>query len=506
MVNGDYLQRNDGQLGDFIQAVQEHGMITQSEQLDILTKGLANRDDIISDFQQLMGSFTSDSTNQVKTHLATLRPNEVQNIIIDSAYISKNSAQNIELTAKLVSNSKTENTPVSLFNADKLIAKTSAVFGEDNTASVVFSLPKDEAIDGSIQIADNGLGYDNTLYFNIGKKEKIKTLIISGNTASNYIKRIFTSDEFLVEENSFKSINYSVLSDKSIIILNELKNIPSALSNALKAHTKNGGNLLIIPAQGLDKSSYNLLLGNYFNTNIFAEISRERNIANITFSHPLYKGVFEKKVSNFQYPTVNSYYGITTAAPTLLGFASDIPFLIGNNGVYLFTASISKENSNFQGSPLIVPTLYNMGSNSLKLPKLYNTIGTTAKVDVSSTASDKNSILKIKNTESEFVPLQQSFSNKTRLTFTENPTKAGIYSVMDNTNEVGKISFNYKKSESALRYTPLENLQATTQDSSINNLFQDLKKDQSVNELWKWFVILALIFVLTEVLIQKFIK
>ena len=114
--------------------------------------------------------------------------------------------------------------------------------------------------------------------------------------------------------------------------------------------------------------------------------------------------------------------------------------------------------------------------------------------------------MKIKNTESEFVPLQQSFSNKTRLTFTENPTKAGIYSVMDNTNEVGKISFNYKKSESALRYTPLENLQATTQDSSINNLFQDLKKDQSVNELWKWFVILALIFVLTEVLIQKFIK
>lgn len=461
---------------------------------------------LISDFQQSMGNFNADSINKVNTHLVALRPGSEQNIYIDSTYISKSDAQNIELSAILKSNTESENVPVSLFNADKLIAKTSAVFGEDNKASVLFSLPKNEAIDGKIEITDNGLTYDNTLYFTIGPKAKIKTLIISGTASTAYLERIFTEDEFTVEKNVSGKINYSRIADQNIIVLNELDVIPSALNNSLKSFTKDGGSLIIIPSNNIDKNTYNLLIGNYFATSIADKNRLERKITGISFSHPLYKDVFEKKVANFQYPIAKEHYKIKTSAPSLLNFEDGTPFLIGNNGIYMFAASISNENSNFKGSPLIVPTLYNMGSYSLKLPRLYNTIGTSAKVDVSITASDKSGILKIKNSDSEFVPLQQSFNNKTRLTFLENPNKSGTYNIVDDQKEVGKISFNYSNQESVLSYISLNTINVSTKNNSIASLFQELKKEQHINELWKWFVILALVFVVIEILIQKFIK
>ncbi len=51
-VNNDFMNRNDGQFKEFETAMNDYGLITQSDQLDMLTQGLDNKDDVISDFQQ----------------------------------------------------------------------------------------------------------------------------------------------------------------------------------------------------------------------------------------------------------------------------------------------------------------------------------------------------------------------------------------------------------------------------------------------------------------------
>ena len=53
-----------------------------------------------------------------------------------------------------------------------------------------------EAINGRFEILDVGLAYDNHLYFNIDVKEKPKVLVI-GEVDSDYLRRIYTEDEFL---------------------------------------------------------------------------------------------------------------------------------------------------------------------------------------------------------------------------------------------------------------------------------------------------------------------
>jgi hypothetical protein len=51
----------------------------------------------------------------------------------------------------------------------------------------------------------------------------------------------------------------------------------------------------------------------------------------------------------------------------------------------------------------------------------------------------------------------------------------------------------------------LDRINATSKAASITSLFDTLKKDNRITALWKWFVILALLFLTLEILIQKWV-
>ncbi|MEO0526751.1 MAG: BatA and WFA domain-containing protein [Bacteroidota bacterium] len=461
---------------------------------------------LISDFQQRMQSIHTDSTNKVQKHVVQLSPDVLENVSVDTVYIGDSSPENIELITELSTTEKKESIPVSLYNDDKLIAKTSATFGDNKKATVLFSISAKEVINGKIEISDTGLSYDNKLYFNINEKEKIKALAIN-EANDDYLSRIFTNDEFSFSTYTLNNLNYSLLETQNIVVLNELNVIPDALQNVLKSFVSNGGSLVVVPSKEADMNSYNNLFNAFFST-MYTEVTRaERNITDIAFSHPLYTNVFEKEVTNFQYPKVSEYFKIRSIAPKIISFQDKDAFLVGGDGIYIFTASITNENSNFKNSPLIVPTFYSMGVNSLKLPKLYSVLGTKISLDVSSTLS-KDNILKVaaKNKDYEFIPQQRSFANKVSLSFYENPTMDGIYHIVDNGEIIKNISFNHQKNESELTYLNMGTIQATTKQSSIASLFEAMEKDNRVTELWKWFVILALLFMVVEILIQKYLK
>ncbi|TMM57574.1 hypothetical protein FEE95_11135 [Maribacter algarum] len=458
---------------------------------------------LVSDFQQSMALAKEDSTLTIEKHVVHLAANDLENISLDSVYLNTMDSDNLELTTLLSSNLETESTAVSLFNREKLIAKTAATFNNNKKAEVSFTLPKNEVIKGKIEISDTGLSYDNQLFFNIDAKEKIKVLVV-GSGSSDYLKRIFRADEFDFKSVTLGNLNYSDLNEQNFIILNELERIPNALTTSLKSFTEDDGHLAVIPATLIDLGSYGQLLSNFYATSYTQRVNYERDITGISFSHPLYRNVFEKNVLNFQYPKVSQYYGLKTNAPSILSYQDKTPFLVGSGGAYIFTASLSSENSNFKNSPLIVPTLYNMGINSLKLPELYHSLGNNQKVDIAAQLP-KDNILKVTQNEYEFIPRQKSFANKVSLYFNENPQKDGIYSVFNKENVYRNLSFNYPREESKLNYMDVSTINASSKNESIKALFEQMQNDSSINALWKWFVILAVLFMLIEVLIQKYL-
>jgi hypothetical protein len=458
---------------------------------------------LISDFQQLQQGIEIQADSSINTNLIQLKPINTNNVSIDSLYISKINSSNIELTVSLDGSPESlENLPVSLFNGENLVAKSAV--SSTSLNSTTFSIPNNVKMNGKITIDDSSLQFDNTLFFNINERSKINVLTIN-EASDNFLKRIFTDDEFDLQSVQANQLNFNDISKQNLIILNELVSIPVSLSNALQNFTNNGGNVLIIPAIKANINSYNQCLSGIGNATLSNETIADKNITSINYSHPVFNAVFDKQVSNFQYPIVHNYYNINAPESAILSFEDNKPFLVQTANTFVFAASLNSQNSNFIDSPLIVPTIYNIGRQSLKLPKLYYNIGEENSFDVN-TIMQQDAILKLKLDAVEIIPQQQTLSNKVSVVTNETPETANTYAITNNNEVLEHISFNYNRSESNLRFQDLSSIQNATISNSLPELLTNIKSDNNINALWKWFVIFVLIFLIIEMLILKYFK
>ncbi|KQC29218.1 BatA domain-containing protein [Flagellimonas eckloniae] len=458
---------------------------------------------LISDFQTRMEMANTNSNSEINTYVVPAQPKETRNISIDSLFIEDNLSRQSTLNVYLSGGNSNENVPVSVYNGEQLIAKTAAEFEQNGKSEVVFSIPGNQEINGQLRIVDNSLSYDNQFFFNINKKELIKVMGISESN-DDYLERLFTSDEFSFKKYALNQLDYSALDEQHVVILDSQKTIPNSLQKVFRTFKENGGTLIIVPAPDINLDSYNQFLSGFMATRFVENNHINKKITSISFEHPLYKNVFEKTVTNFQYPYTEQYYKIQSRAPKILALEGNDAFLSGIDGFYIFSSSLEAGNSNFKNSPLIVPTFYNMAAYSLKTPRSYYILANPNTLDIPVTIGNDNIIQVSKNTY-EFIPLQQTFPNKVRLTFSENPTEDGIFTITNQGEPVQNISFNFPREESRLDYLDIDSMQDVTAQDSIASLFQFLKAENSITAYWKWFVILALLLVLVEVIIQKFV-
>ncbi|MDX1463428.1 MAG: hypothetical protein R3359_10250, partial [Marinirhabdus sp.] len=266
-----------------------------------------------------------------------------------------------------------------------------------------------------------------------------------------------------------------------------------------------GGSALIIPSANGRMDEYNSLLANLRLGTFGPLIQQEKQITQINFAHPLYADVFEKQVTNFQYPKVNTYYNLQTNANAALRFEDGKPFIILQGSVYSLSAPINNENSNFKNSPLIVPTLLNMAQQSLQIPQLYYNTG-KQNTYATSISLLQDEIVTLKDSISSFVPMQQAKANSVEITTTDEPRRAGIYSLESKGTAIEDISYNYPRSESKLQYHDTADWEGVRTYDSIDDLFTSIAEENNIQSFWKWFVIFALLFLILEMLVLKFYK
>jgi hypothetical protein len=431
-----------------------------------------------------------------------------ENLAIDSVYIAQTTDKFYELGIQLKGFGKEfKDVSLALYNQDKLVAKTMVSVGKENK-TVNFSVAKKD-FNGYATIVDGGLQYDNTYFFSISKSEKTKVVSIGNAEKSYFLSKIYTSDSFVFQNFELSNLNYNIVEDQELIVVNELETISQALQTTLKSFAQKGGNIVFIPNSDANSSNSNSFLSNFGSVQFTDITSVQHNITNISFNHPLFSGVFESKVSNFQYPIVKQSFGIKNAPPAILGLDNQQPFLSAISSdlssVYIFSAAINKINSNFQNSPLIVPTFYNMAKNNQKTGIKAIVIQNENSFIVETTIG-KDKILSVENSFEKFIPIQQILNNKVKLKFGENPKKAGNFDIKNRNETIESLSFNYNRSESDL-YAINGNLAKDFKEiDSVGSLFDTIQIDRNANPIWKIFLIFALLFMLFEVLIQKFVK
>ncbi|QBN20257.1 vWA domain-containing protein [Flavobacterium nackdongense] len=430
------------------------------------------------------------------------------NTSIDSVFIHQTLDDFYEIGLKLSAfGEKGKQIPVALYNQNKLIAKTLTKM-EAKEKTIYFTIPKKD-FHGYASITDNGLEYDNNLYFNISKPKKNNIISIGQPEKSNFLSRIYTNDEFTFNNFAIETLDYNALEKQNTIVLNELDEIPQALQTTLKSFVEKGGNLVLIPSAKASTTNLNTFLKIFGNIQFKSLENKEKLVTKINFNHPLFSGVFENKINNFQYPKTKTSFGIIGSNPAALYYEDQTAFLTSINNptssVYIFTAPIDLENSNFQQSPLIVPTFYKMGINNQNDGVIALSIGNNNPFLVDATLS-KDEILKVKNETETFIPVQQILNDKLKLTFNDFPEQAGNFEIYNQNERLQNISFNYNRTESDLAQANNEALSDYKTIDSIDTVFNSLQTDRTDNQIWKWFVIFALLFLLTEMAIIRFVK
>ena len=466
------------------------------------TAGTLQRVVVISDFQRDRN--LNINTTNTELHYVQLTPTRVANISIDTLVVKQQTASSVTLEAIVSAQQPLETgVPLSVYNSGKLIAKATASFENKDKASVAFEIEKKSNIQGTLIIEDATLMYDNKLFFSLDTQKPINVLSIN-EAEHNFLKRLYTSDEFNYKAIPSTNVDYSILSQYNLVIINGLKDLPLSLGNALASFKKNGGSVLLILHEEGDIASTNAFLGVLGATRVNQKSSQSKLVTTINYDHPIYTNVFDKQTDNFQYPSVSSSLSLSSA-DALLTFQDGQPFITAEKGLYIAANRFNTATTNFKNSPLIVPTLYNIAKESLALPELYYTIGNKNEFDII-TQLPQDNILSLESTVNEqsvMIPLQKKYANKVTISTTDLPETAGNYKVTSADSVLLGVSYNYNRSESNLRYASKTPKAGVSYHTSVTELFEEFKEKDSIQSLWKWFIIFALFFLLMEMLILK---
>lgn len=508
-----------------------------NRQKDILKQSASSQQIVylISDFQKNTFDLnTLKADTAVSLNCVHIKPQLADNISIDSVwfespYREKGKADIIQLKLKNFSNARVENLPVKLTVDNAQRGLGSASIGVDSTLNTSISFTASGAgyHSGSLKITDYPVIFDDEFFFSYRIPEKINILAIHGSGESPYLNRLFQSNTaFEYLNSSDLQVDYSGFSSKHLIILNGLKTISSGLSQELKKFTQQGGSVLVFPSLQSNLNSYQLLSTELKAGQYQAVQSLPQKVSKLNDSHRIYDDVFEKKPEGIDLPTVKNYLtfkpGNDSRQEEIMRLQNGDLFLADYDSwkghTYLCAVPLDETAGNFQLHALFIPTVYKIALYAVPQTKLFYTIGKDEAIEIQGLRQKGEQPLKIVAADGSFeiIPEQQADEGKMKLFVHDQIVKSGVYSVKQADSTLAMLAFNYDRTESPNNFETADQLKellensgwknAAVLDGSVKELRQAVMQLDEGQPLWKIFILLALLFLLAEVLLIRFLK
>ncbi len=163
--------------------------------------------------------------------------------------------------------------------------------------------------------------------------------------------------------------------------------------------------------------------------------------------------------------------------------------------------------SNFYRQAIAIPVFYNMALLSQpRVEPYFHMNNTTLRL---AGIAEEETPLSIIGKAVNFIPRQRHEGKNLIIELGEEIEKAGHYQLQRGEETLRHLSFNYNRNESALEYYTKEELQQIDDAHAIDFEFFEEEKEELIHDiesqyggtpLWKYFIILALIFLGLEIL------
>lgn len=487
----------------------------------------------ISDFQRSVFDINTEAADSsVEYNLVILQAVREKNISIDSCYWEKPLTLNNyvnKLFIKMTNNSEenVENIPLSLeYNKETLpLGKFNIRASSTVVDTIDIRIKSKGWNEAKISLKDYPVIFDDEYYFTFNVPEKIKVLNINESKGINrYLSSAFGSDQYF--EFSYSDINkvdYSSLDKNQLVILEDIESISTGLSGSLLNAMKNGLNVLMFPGKNANITSINSFLS-AAKSNILSEYQEITIEANkLNQSEFVLQDVFDRISGNIPPVTVKGKFKMSNLQTRnkydIIKFRNGESLIsryeVGNGQLFLSSSPFAAEINDLAQNPdLFVPMLFKMSISNAGAEKLSLTIGLDKIIELPKIELKKDSYLKIVGKDQEFIPKQVPTSTNFLLDEGGNIHKAGIYSVIQGDSILRKIAYNYNRQESKLEYADIDqiseklnnNVKIFDNKNKNYNFTKMINAKQRGVELWKWAIILALLFLAIEILLLRFWK
>jgi len=494
----------------------------------------------ISDFQRTISDIDNFNDQPIFSYFMRLKPNEVANLFIDSCWVEVpahrlKQEEEIFVRIKNSSSQNYQNLPLKMILNDSIKSITNFSVNAQNeiTASLKYTNNSSGLQLGNIEISDYPFTHDNNWHISYFVEPQLKALAVFSNTKESkegleYISALFKEDSYiLLDETNEQSLQISKLNDYNTIFLINLENFSSGFLSELKNSVAKGSSVVIFPGEKNNPVFLNNLL-TMFNANpVVGSDTTRQKISGIDFENRFFKDVFRKKEENPIFPEINGHLQFENSTRStetrLLWFQNNDKALstvnFENGKVWVFGFPLEKKNESFARDILFVPTIYNIVLYSLPNQEMSFVVGRNTFYEIQGSKNiNLNSTIEIVNnkTGEKFVPSKNISNRGTQIEFQDQIQTDGHYLIQNEDTILASMAFNYDRKESDLRYfeegelqdkinvAQLKNAQVVQNaDRNFAEIFDEI---QNGKQLWKLFILLALLFILTEVALTRFWK
>jgi len=483
---------------------------------------------ILSDFQENISSFSTTVDSLTKVSLVPLRAVQENNVAIVEATF-ESPVPLLDVNNKLIVTLENYGTN------DQSVQLNMLYEGQNRPQGVIEIAAESRAVDTisllidragwhevALEVDDYPIGFDNNLDLSFYLKPQIQILNIYNDRSNSYIDKAFSGTSYYqLTQDQTSQIRYDRFTAQDLIILDDLPSISSGLRSELVKYVSQGGNVLIFPDENAQIEEYNALLSELGADRIGELISEEKSVSRINLDEFVFSDVFLNRRKNLRLPEVKKHYAKINSQQAVK--ESILTFRDGSDyftkyqkdlgQVYLSSAPLDEQlNGLVTNAEIFIPLLYKVAISSTSGQNLYYTIDEDEIIDIKNLTNLSQSNYTVSG-PSEFIPSVIVNQGRSVIDIRDQIKERGIYDLTLEDQTVHKMAFNYDRIESDVSYGDMDAIAAEISPSAeiINqtataDISQVIQNKKSGIQLWRWCLILALVFLLIETVLLRFWK
>lgn len=476
----------------------------------------------ISDFQEYVLPEKWDSVFQ-HTTLIPMKLQVASNTSIDSVgFVDPIVHQNAEnrIVVKIRHQGPAISSQLSLLVNDEIVGVKDVQLDENSTVTDTLNFVSKGTpwIKGKVSVSDAQIAFDNNFYFSANTVRNNRVLLLDEVQSSKAVFQLFNNDPYFIISRQ-SSTQAQILPEYSLVVINEVKSISENLSQQLTDYVKNGGNLYIVPSSKNSDQIYTPLLKK-LSVGLLSEWKEQsQNVLEMNTEEPAVQIAFEKIPQNLDLPKVHQYWTISSSyqvpETSILKMDNGRPFIqkyqVGEGWVYLQASSLDMEATDFAAKAIFAPLVYNFAVVKSQQQPIYYTIGKKQLATGIQISNNSQDVIKLSNGQYEMIPPVTPLGQQLAIEIPTYLERDGHFDVSNSTRVISSIACNYDRQESEMKFAPAEELKNKydRKDIDIENPNSFLQKNSSSimksnTSLWKVCLILALIFLIAEILLIRF--